>query len=65
MRLYFRENSDLFYMKRSFLIINTGMVIPIDMPLKVAAETDIEMRAAGIIAGAIVSAGFVGWREDN
>jgi len=62
LRLYFRQNGDLFYMKRAFSIIDTALVITINMPLKTTAETDIEMRAEGIVAGAIVSAGFSGWR---
>ena len=62
-RLYTCESGGLFYLKRSYSIIDTGMVITIGMPLKFTAETDIEMRAEGIIAGAVISAGFVGWRE--
>lgn len=63
LRLYMRSIGGAFFLKRAFSIFNTGLVIAIDMPLKIVAETDIEIRAEGIIAGAIVSAGFAGWRE--
>lgn len=61
--LWMREFGGLWLQKRGIVILDANFVIPFDVPLKLAAKTDIELRAKGILAGAHVTAGFEGWRE--
>jgi len=50
---------------RPYVILDNIESMELLMPLKFLEKTDIEIRATALAAGAVVSAGFVGWREDN
>lgn len=61
--LWVREFGGLWLMRRDMVVLDTNFVIPMDVPLCFTEKTDIEMRARGILAGAVITGGFVGWRE--
>ena len=63
--LHMRPFGGLFYTKREFPLLGAPLVLDIHEPLPVAKKTDVEMRVTGILAGAVASGGFLGWREDN
>jgi len=63
--LHMRPFGSLFYTKREFQLISSSLVLDIQEPLPVAEKTDVEMRVTGILAAAVCSGGFMGWREDN
>ena len=63
--LYARPFEELWYMKRPYSILDGTTPLPHSLPLVFAEKTDIEVRAVAIAAGAVVNAGFEGWREDN
>lgn len=53
----------LWTMKRTVVLLDSGLVLPMTIPMKLPQKTDIEIRAKGVIAGANVTAGFEGWIE--
>ena len=55
----------LWYMKRTIVLLDSNIVLPMPVPMKLTEKTDIEIRARGILAGAHVTAGFTGWIEAN
>ena len=61
--VWIREFEGLWLEKRGVVLLDDNFVIPLDLPIKLAAKSDIEIRAKGILAGAFVTAGFEGWRE--
>ena len=63
--LHMRPFGGLFYTKREFQLISSSLVLDIQEPLPVAEKTDVEMRVTGILAAAVCSGGWLGWREDN
>lgn len=62
---WIRTHGGLWAKKRTIVLLDSGIVVPMPMPMKLPAKTDIEIRAWGILAGANVSAGFEGWIEEN
>lgn len=63
--LYACPFEGLWYLKRPYSIVSGATPIPLSLPLVFAEKTDVELRATAIAAGAVVNAGFDGWREDN
>jgi len=53
----------LWTMKRTVVLLDSGLVLPMTIPMKLPQKTDIEIRAKGVLAGANVTAGFEGWIE--
>jgi hypothetical protein len=55
----------LWTMKRTIVLLESSIVLPILMPMKLPQKTDVEIRCYAIQAGANVTAGFEGWIEAN
>jgi len=62
---WIRTFGGLWTMKRSIVLLDSSIVLDMSMPMKLPQKTDIEIRAPGIQAGAVVTAGFEGWIEAN
>ena len=63
--LYTHAFGGLWQNYRPYVLVDDIIAIPLDMPLTFAEKTDVEMRATALAAGAIIAAGFSGWRQDN
>jgi len=63
--LYTRTFGGLWENTRPYDVMDAVVVFPLFVPLRFLEKTDIEMRTTALSAGAVVVAGFVGWREDN
>ena len=59
-----RPFGGLWSIARTNVLLDSGLVTPMSLPMPVPAKTDIELRAKAVIAGAAVSAGFEGWLEE-
>lgn len=57
------EFGGLMLMKRSIAVLDGVYTLDLSVPMVFTEKTDIEVRAVALAAGAIVSSGFVGWRE--
>jgi len=53
----------LWTMQRTVVLLDSGSVLPMTIPMKLPSKTDIEIRAKAVLAGANVTAGFEGWIE--
>ena len=62
---WIRTFGGLWAMKRTIVMLDSNIVLPVPMPMKLPEKTDIEIRAYAILAGANVTAGFEGWVEAN
>lgn len=60
---WLRPSGGLWAQKRTIVLLDSNIVLPIPVPMKIPAQSDIEIRAYGILAGANVTAGFEGWYE--
>ena len=60
-----RPFGGLWGMQRSIVLIDSSIVVPMTVPMKVPEKSDVEIRAYAILAGAIVTAGFEGWIEED
>lgn len=61
--LWYRPFGQSWRYVRSYVLLDNGFYHQFQLPLPMQARTDIEIRAKGLAAGAIVSAGFEGWYE--
>lgn len=55
----------LWVQQRAIVLLESTIVLPMTLPMKLPEKTDIEIRAEGVLAGAVVTAGFEGWIEAN
>ena len=55
----------LWTMQRTIVLLSSALPVPVTLPMKIPQKTDIEIRAMGVLAGAVVTAGFEGWIEAN
>jgi len=62
-QLWHRPYSGLWYVKRNYSVLDDSELVRVNVPLEFGEKSDIELRARGITAGAVASAGFEGWRE--
>jgi len=62
-QLWQRPYGSLWYVKRNYSLLDNTQPVPANLPLVFGEKSDIEMRARGLTAGAVASAGFEGWRE--
>lgn len=62
---WIRVFGGLWTQKRGVVLLDSSIVLPMRIPMKLPQKTDIEIRANGILAAAIVTAGFEGWIEAN
>jgi len=62
---WIRTFGGLWTQKRAIVLLDSVIVLPMTVPMKFPEKTDIEIRAQGILAGSIVTAGFEGWIEAN
>lgn len=60
-----RTFGGLWTMKRTIVLVDSALPLPVPMPMKLPEKTDVEIRAQGVLAGANVTAGFEGWIEAN
>ena len=60
---WMRVFGGLWTMRRSMVLLDSSIVMPVRIPMAVPAKTDIEIRCEGIAAGAVATAGFEGWLE--
>ena len=60
-----RPFGGLWAIQREITLLDSSLVLPMTIPMKIPAKADIEIRAKGILAGANVTAGFEGWVEDD
>ena len=60
-----RTFGGLWRSKRDIVLLDSVIVVPMAVPMKLPEKTDIEIRVKAILAGAIVTAGFEGWIEEN
>ena len=58
-----RLSGGLWMMRRTAVLLDSSIVLPMTIPMKLPEMTDIEVRAKAILAGANVTAGFEGWIE--
>ena len=63
--LWVRAFGGLWTMRRTVALLDSGIVLPMTVPMKLPEKTDLEIRAKAILAGANVTAGFEGWIEAN
>jgi len=63
--LWLRLYDGLWTMKRTTVIFDSSIVLPMPMTMVLPQMADIEIRAHGVLAGANVTAGFEGWIEAN
>jgi hypothetical protein len=61
--IYTRELGEAWRQRRLLTLLDSGLYIPFEVPFKIIEKTDVEVRAKGLLAGAIVSSGLIGWRE--
>lgn len=61
--LWARLFGGVWTMQRTVVLIQSSIVQSMQLPIRIPAKTDIEVRARGILAGANVTAGFDGWVE--
>ena len=54
---------ELMALKRTLTVLDNVFTMEMGIPMVFGEKTDIEVRAIALAAGAIVSSGFVGWRE--
>lgn len=62
---WIRTFGGLWTMKRTIVLFDSSIVLPMTLPMKLPQKTDIEIRANAIQAGANVTAGLEGWVELN
>lgn len=60
-----RAFGGLWTMKRTIVLLDNNIIVPMKLPMKLPQKTDIEIRANAVLAGANVTAGFDGWVEAN
>ena len=60
-----RPFGGLWTKQRSVVLLDSNIVLPITVPMKIPERADVEIRAHGILAAANVTAGFEGWIEAN
>jgi len=61
--LWFRSYGGSWRYARSYVLMASSFFHLFPLPLLMAEKMDIEIRAKGVLAGAVVSAGFDGWYE--
>ena len=61
--LVVRPVGGVFRVKDTQQTLSNAIHVPFTFPQSIAAKSDIEVRAAGVGIGAIISAGFSGWYE--
>lgn len=59
-----RPFGGLWQIARTIVVLDSGIIVPMQVPMPAPAKTDIEIRAKAVLAGAAVSAGFEGWIEE-
>jgi len=62
---WIRTFGGLWTQKRGIVLLDSNIVLPMFIPMKLPAKTDIEIRSKAILAGAIVTGGFEGWIEED
>jgi len=62
--LFIRPFGKAFRQYRAMTVFDSNFGLPFTLPLKITQKSDIELRAKGVLAGAIVSGGFIGWYEE-
>ena len=55
----------LWTMQKAVVLLDSSIVMVHQIPMKLPQRADVEIRAEAILAGAIVTAGFDGWLEEN
>lgn len=60
-----RAFGGLWAQKRGIVLLDSSIVVPIPLPMKIPQKADVEIRAKAFQAGAHVTAGFDGWIEAN
>lgn len=62
---WMRPFGGLWMRKRGIVLLDSSIVLPMQIPMKLPQKADIELRARAFQAGAIVTAGLEGWVETN
>ena len=60
-----RAFGGLWTKQRAVVLLDSSIVMPITVPMKLPEKTDVEIRGRGVLAAANVTAGFEGWIEAN
>ena len=63
--VFVRPFGGLWKMKTGIALIDSAIPVKRSIPLPLPEKTDMEIRAKGILAGANVTAVFMGWVEEN
>ena len=63
--VFIRPFGGLWKMKFGIGLIDDAIPVKRSVPIRLPEKADIEMRVKGVLAGAIVTAVFMGWLEEN
>jgi len=60
---WIRLQGGIWTLEREIVLLDSGVVVPLPVPMQIPEKTDLEWRAEAVLAGAVVTGSFEGWIE--